>query len=251
MTAATHGIGRTLARIAAISPRRASMGAGQDSRAQILELISTAPDPVTIDWLCEKTDLHANTVRGHLDVLMAAGHVIREPDQASGRGRPRMLYRAGSSAAGVYAELVNVLVDDLGHSTDTTLVEDAAAAWAEVVDSGGPVTTIDDAVERAADALDSLGFTADISPVGDTLTLGTCPYAELVAEQPVICEIHTAMLGELLNRTGQPVSVSEMEVWAAPGLCRARLSRPDLGPARVITPSPREAQAKRARKKQS
>lgn len=249
MTAATHGIGRTLARLAALSPRRVTVGAGHESRAQILDLICSAPEPVDIEWLGEKTQLHANTVRGHLDVLMAAGHVVREPDPSGGRGRPRMLYRPGTTAAGVYAELVQVLMDELGDTTDAALVDDAAATWAEVVDDGPAVETIDAAVERAVHALSVLGFTVEVSPVGDTITLGTCPYADLVAEQPVICEIHTAMLGELLHRTGQPVSVAEMQVWAAPGLCRARLNRPDQQPAFVITPP--EKPAGRTRKKSS
>lgn len=215
----------------------------------ILDLICEADEPVSIERLCDQTNLHANTVRGHLDVLMAAGHVIREPAQASGRGRPRMLYRVGSSAVGVYAELVHLLADELGHTTAPTLVENAAASWAEVVDNGKKATTIDEAVARAVDALDSLGFTVEVSPVGDSITLGTCPYADLVAEQPVICEIHTAMLGELLHRTGQPVSVAEMQVWAAPGICRARLSRPDKQPAHVITPPIPQSPTARKRKR--
>jgi hypothetical protein len=51
----------------------------------------------------------------------------------------------------------------------------------------------------------------------------------------VICDIHTALLSRLLAQTGQDVTVEAMDVWARPGMCVARLRRPDLVPSRTIT----------------
>lgn len=233
--ATAPGIGRTLARLAALNPRHPrDAEPASDSRAQIRHLIDTSPDPVSVEWLSKRTGLHPNTIRGHLEVLLAAGQIARAPGRRAGRGRPPMLYRAVGPDSTVYQELAEALVAELGANTDPALIDDAADKWAEVVDHSDPAETIDDAVRQAAEALDQLGFTAQVSPVGDTITLGSCPYAALVHDQPIICDIHTALLRELLKRTGQPVTVAGMQVWAAPGVCRTQLRRPDRAPARVI-----------------
>ena len=62
-----------------------------------------------------------------------------------------------------------------------------------------------------------------------------CPYVDLVGDNPVICDIHAALVGRLLEQTGQPVRVRSMDVWARPGVCVARLRRPALAPTRTIT----------------
>lgn len=237
MTAAPS-IGRTLARLAALSPRRIAGGdTTTDSRAHILQLIDQEQSPVSVEWLCAQTDLHPNTVRGHLEVLVASGDVLRESGRSTGRGRPPMLYRAGEASV-LYRELAATLVEQLGDATDPALITEAAGRWAEAVEHEAPAHSVDEAVEQAAHALDQLGFSAEISPVGDSITLGSCPYAALIREQPVICDIHTALLRDLLDRTGQQVEVGDMQVWAAPGMCRAQLNRADRTPARVIPGNP-------------
>lgn len=146
----------------------------------------------------------------------------------------------------MYRELAVALVEQLGDATDPALISEAAGRWAEAVDVLMPAQSIDEAVEQAAAALDELGFAAQVSPVGDSVTLHQCPYAALVRDQPVICDIHTALLRDLLDRTGQPVTVGDMEVWAAPGMCRAQLTRADRSPARVIPGIPDSAPARRS-----
>jgi hypothetical protein len=145
-----------------------------------------------------------------------------------------MLYRSAEPEPSVYQDLVSTLVAQLGRNADSPLIQEAATKWADVVDRPAVATDIDMALDQAVSALDQLGFVARVSPVGDSITLASCPYADLIADQPVICDIHTALLQELLDRTGQPVSVAQMQVWAASGVCRSRLSRPDRRPARVI-----------------
>ena len=90
---------------------------------------------------------------------------------------------------------------------------------------------------EAADALNRLGFEADISPVGDAISVRECPYAALVSENPVICDIHAALIDSLLEQTGQPVRLKTLQVWTRPDMCVATLTRPDLEPERVIQTS--------------
>ena len=46
----------------------------------------------------------------------------------------------------------------------------------------------------------------------------------------MICDIHAELLGELLSRSGQPVTLRCLEVFPRPGMCIARLNRPDVLP---------------------
>ena len=74
-------------------------GGVQESRTRIQQVIETATEPMTVEMIVEATGLHANTVRGHLDVLLAGDVISREPAESPGRGRPRWLYRAASPKA--------------------------------------------------------------------------------------------------------------------------------------------------------
>ncbi len=89
---------------------------------------------------------------------------------------------------------------------------------------------MDAAVDTATEALTDFGFDAVRNPVGDEITLRNCPYAALVAEHPVICDIHAELLRQVLARTGQPVTLGRMDVLPRPGLCVAHLDRADVTP---------------------
>lgn len=242
-TPAAQLIGRTLVRLGRATERRAEVGdappAGS-SREAILELLRAAPSALTIEQLTADCGLHANTVRGHLDVLRASGKVERILGPRGSRGRPPWLYRTVSGASDPQVRLAGALLDQLAGADDEALTVAAAARWADALEPTGfgqhPVATPDEAVDRAADSLRQLGFRAQVDPVGDRIDLRGCPYAALVAERPVICEIHAALLQDILAKTGQPVGLDHLDVWSRPGHCTAHLSRDDLVPARSITP---------------
>jgi hypothetical protein len=63
-----------------------------------------------------------------------------------------------------------------------------------------------------------------------------------VHEHPVICDIHAELLGEVLARTTQPVTLASLDVFPRPGLCVAHLRRPDVDPEWTVElpdPAPR------------
>jgi predicted ArsR family transcriptional regulator len=97
-------------------------------------------------------------------------------------------------------------------------------------------STPDQAVDQAVESLRAVGFSAEASPLKDSITIGACPFAALVDEHPIICAIHTELLSTVLSASGQEVEVEAMDVWVTPTLCRARLARPDQTPARTIDP---------------
>ena len=117
-----------LARLAALTPGRngRSESLSGQSREALLDLLRATGGDLTIEQLSDATGLHPNTVRGHLEVLVAAGEVRRTTGRAQGRGRPPWLY----SAVGPNAELVAELDDLLSGLRDTdssdAFIRDAA-----------------------------------------------------------------------------------------------------------------------------
>jgi predicted ArsR family transcriptional regulator len=206
-----------------------------DSRQRVLSVIEASTEPLTVELLTERTGLHANTVRGHLEVLLASGAVEREAADSAGRGRPRWLYRSGHQAPSPFRALAEALSAQLTFVRDPSLAEAAAERWSHALPDLPIAGTPDEAVSEATDALNRLGFNAIASPVGNAIAVTGCPYGDIVDDNPVICDIHTALVARLLQQTGQPVTVESMDVWSRPGMCVAHLRRPDLVPSRVIT----------------
>ena len=207
-------------------------GGAQESRTRIQQAIEAAPEPLTVEMICEATGLR---VRGHLDVLLASDVISREPAESPGRGRPRWLYRAGSPKASPFQFLAQALTAQLARADSAEFADGAAERWARALPELPVAFSPDEAVAEATDALNRLGFNAIASPVGDAISVTGCPYADLVDDNPVICDIHTALVVRLLDQTGQPVTLESMDIWARRGMCVARLHRPDIAPSRVIT----------------
>lgn len=210
--------------------------ATQESRARVLSAVENADEPISVEGLSDLTGLHVNTVRGHLDVLLASEAISREPANAQGRGRPRWLYRPGPGRTSPYQALAEALTLQLGQVADPGMAQGAAERWAAALPQLPDATTPDEAVQETAEALRRLGFGTAVTGGGDTIELTACPYADIVAENPVVCDIHAALVARLLDQTGQPVTIESMDVWTRPGLCVAHLARPDLLPDRTITP---------------
>ncbi len=205
-----------------------------ESRERIRALLVSAEHPLSVEDIAEQSGLHANTVRGHLEVLLATGDVMRESAGIAGRGRPRWLYRSSTPAVSPFQFLAEALTAQLARIEEPLLAESAAQQWADALPSLPVAESPDEAVAETAAALTRLGFAAEVCRAGEAIDLTACPYADLVDDNPVICDIHAALVVRLLEQTGQPVALESMDVWARPGLCRARLSRPDLRPARTI-----------------
>jgi len=213
----------------------------RDSRARVELAIAAAAEALSVEQISAATSLHANTVRGHLDVLLASGAVTREAIASSGRGRPRWLYRLGDRSSSPYQFLAQALTAQIALVKSPAAADAVAEQWVHALPTLPAATSPDEAVEEATTSLNRLGFTAAASAVGDAISITGCPYADLVRENPVICDIHTMLVDRLLTQTGQHVGLEEMQVWARPGICVARLSRPDLEPSRTIAPSSTKA----------
>lgn len=207
------------------------------SRAMLLESIQGRRERVSIQELSSSSGLHPNTVRTHLDSLLAAGEIEREQAPSVGRGRPLWLYRAAVKKPSPYEMLADALVHQLGQTDDPKLMDHAAKRWADAAATGVSAvapTDGDQAVAQLMRALQNVGFAVSGNPVGDEITITECPYASIVEAQPRVCDVHAALVTELLSRSTQPISLKHLDVWVKPGICVAHLNRADLTPVRTI-----------------
>lgn len=207
------------------------------SKENLLRLITEESGALTIQQLCDLSGLHPNTVRTHLDSLVAGGEVEREQIPSKGRGRPLWAYHAAVAKVSPYEMLAQILAAQLGRADEPGLTAQAAKHWADVAVNQGSAEPkdCDEAVDQVAHSLRNVGFTVSLNPMYDEVTITKCPYASLVAEHPRICDVHAALVSELLIRSGQPISVKSVDVWVKPGVCVAHLERKDRSPVRTIT----------------
>ena len=207
------------------------------SRAKLLESIQGRRELVSIQALSAASGLHPNTVRTHLDSLLAAGEIERDQAPSAGRGRPMWLYRAAVKKPSPYEMLADALVHQLGQTDDPAMMDHAAKRWADAATTGVLAVTPsdgDEAVDQLMRALENVGFAVSSNPVADEITITECPYAAIVATQPRVCDVHAALVTELLSRSTQPITLERLDVWVKTGICVAHLNRVDLTPARTI-----------------
>lgn len=204
-----------------------------NSRERVVIALESGQSAQTVQELAETTGLHPNTVRSQLEVLVATGVAQRDTVSSTGRGRPKHVYRRVESAA-PFRNLAEALTGQLRELADDSIVAETAGRWARLAGPTHDVSSADEAVELVTEELTGLGFTAQAGPIGDSILLNSCPYASLAAENPLICDIHAALVGRLLDATGQGVTLRSLEIEPRPGTCVIRLNRPDLSPQRVI-----------------
>ena len=239
MSEIAPGIEEALRRVAALGDPsdRGAANVISGTRRAILEALRKAGEPLTVEALAEHAGLHANTMRHHLDVLAAANLVERTVAAPAGRGRPKILYSVSASALAPFAELSDFLQRALQGGHEDTVAVEAARRWLASVPQATPVEDADGAVAAAVDSLRAVGFDARADAVGDNIVVSQCPYASLISEHPMICTVHAELVTGVLRRTGQDVALEGFDVWVRPGVCRARLTRPDTQPVFVAEPS--------------
>lgn len=206
-------------------------------RLQVLQLLRGADAPLGIAEIAHRLGVHANTVRFHLETLVANGQVERHTASHAGPGRPPQLFRAapGMDPMGPrrYQVLAEVLVGDVAARSDPAdRAAEAGRRWgrrqalAAAVDEPNPVGT-GESVERMTRMLDELGFAPD--PVADTdppaIGLRHCPFLELAeSRSEVVCPIHLGLMQGAMESWGAPVTVERLDAFVEPGLCVAHLN---------------------------
>lgn len=186
------------------------------SRVEILRLLQDRSRR-TIAELCDATDLHANTVREHLQRLIDGGYVVPEIEHRTTRGRPRVLY----SAAGT---------GEMSSPVARKKVAEAARRgdlMRRVLKMGADGPLPEDAVHQLDALVDDLGASG-FDPIvdEDELTLDLTPCAQVTAEparREVLCAVHIGLMQSVLAEAGGPLSVEGMRPSCDPAECVIQL----------------------------
>lgn len=175
------------------------------AQARVLATMREAGRAVTLTELQDLTGLHANTLRGHLDALVAGGNASRIASRSGGRGRPAWGYLAREPE---YAALAMALASGLDQGSDpdtgTRHTLDPAAvrggrAWGERIRS--QLGAVEDGRERVLLALTHTGFAPEAD--GDRVTLHACPLLDAARAHPgVVCAVHLGLVEGVLGRRG-------------------------------------------------
>ncbi len=214
-----------------------------ESRARVLEVLRTAGDPVGVQEVAERTGLHPNTARFHLDGLIGAGLVTREDEERSHPGRPRAVYRAATAGPGgpagpgspgrgvrsyrllaeILAGLISAMMPD-----PVRAATDAGRAWGRyLTERPAPFPRLEatEAGRRLAAILADVGFVSEPDPSGDRLRLLHCPFREVAEKnQTVVCSMHLGLMQGALAEMAAPLTADRLDPFVEPGLCLAHLS---------------------------
>lgn len=242
---------------------RAHQALASERRVEILRTLEEAEDGLGVDAIARSVGLHVNTVREHLDRLVACGFVTRAPEHRTTRGRPRIVFRAAEhpeevlSSSRARDHLTRLLVQGYGSPVDnvTSAAEEAGRAWSRArvqedgIDAtsrphGTPPPTADEVLDHQMAVLDehlvahcfdpAPGPQADLQPGDRSLTLRSCPVIDLARDRPeVVCSVHLGVIRGVVDSHPGPARVRDLVPADEPGVCVLRLdlvSDPDPEP---------------------
>lgn len=232
------------------------------AQASVLDVLRTSGMPMTVADLSAALHQHPNTVREHLDSLVARGFAVRDLAAPHGRGRPAHRYRSafaeGMTSPFSYVGLVSALAEHLEVSAGDTrpAALGAGRSWGRRVGgaeddhaqasavSPGPIRSRPIRPRTALlRMLDRLGF--DPEPVGsrrpdppapqpagprellddrDEIVLRACPVLDVaIRHTTVVCAVHEGMVQGILETLGGPPEAT-LHPFADPAGCVLRLS---------------------------
>ncbi len=205
------------------------------------------PEPCTVAALSALTHQHPNTIREHLDGLVADRLAARTLASAQGRGRPAWLYGVtpdvgSDQAAASYAGLASALA--------AQIVRTSAQPRADAIETGrvwgrdlvrlfamgvghGPAADAErapSAVARRREVvamLEELGFAPSPDARAAVVRLRRCPLLEAAHQYPeVVCGVHLGIVRGALDELGNDPARTErtaLQPFSEPGACRLDL----------------------------
>ncbi len=202
-------------------------------RKLVADLVAGSDSPVTIAEIADRLGVHPNTVRFHLDALVARGQVERVLGETTGRGRPpqRFTTRQGMDPDGPrsYRLLAEIGLSTMAADPDPGAKAVATGrAWGGFLVKRPPpaaATTGEEAVGRLVDLLADLGFAPEPQSSGHQIGLRNCPFLELVdSHAEIICPLHLGVMQGAMAALDTDATVERLEPFAEAGLCLAYLN---------------------------
>ncbi|WIN00820.1 helix-turn-helix domain-containing protein [Actinoplanes oblitus] len=226
-TSGTGPIGETID-----TPRHRALGSA--SRVAILRLVRDAAAGLTAADVAATTGQHLSTTRAHLEQLVEAGLLVKARPSGGLPGRPAWRYRAAAAdpAPAPYRALATALLEHLptdGRDMRETAVR-VGRDWGRQLAAAAPEG--DTPAATLATVFEGLGFSPEHPPAepdSDSveLHLRTCPFLELVAQNPeAMCNLHAGVAQGVLEHRGVAGDRAMLEPFGAPHACVVRLFPP-------------------------
>jgi predicted ArsR family transcriptional regulator len=207
------------------------------SRADVLDLLRAADGPLGVRQIAQRTGLHPNTARFHLEALAEAGLAVRETEGRQTPGRPRIGYRAGADGPGgprryrLLAEMLTSLIAGTMPEPDRA-AEQAGREWGAYLAEQPPPyerLSAEEAAGQLTAIMEQLGFAPRAEAGADAgqyqLRLRQCPFREVAEHhRDVICSLHLGLMRGALARMRAPVTADRLDPFVEPSLCIARLT---------------------------
>lgn len=204
-------------------------------RDQILSVLKSSDDALTIATIAQRLGIHANTARFHLEILSDEGRVELVASDHQGRGRPPQRYRAvrtmDPSGPRRYRILAEVLAETLTHDPNPAAsAVRAGQAWgrrhAQTVSMDA---TDKDPVRLLMQLLDTIGFAPErqSGERHNVVSLRHCPFLEVAADhREVICPLHLGLMQGAMEVWNADLTVDQLDALVEPDLCLAHLGAP-------------------------
>jgi predicted ArsR family transcriptional regulator len=201
---------------------------------------------MSIVAIADELGVHPNTVRFHLDSLVADGQVEQVEFGRRGPGRPPLMFQAvrqmDRGGTRHYRLLAEILIEALAAERDPRAKAMAAGrAWGQKLDASlqsqpSGATNAEEATEKAiarlVGVLDEIGFAPERRTCDGEQQIGLrhCPFLELAETRAsVVCPLHLGLMQGALETWAAPVSVDRLEAFAEPDLCLAHVTPAGAG----------------------
>ena len=196
-------------------------------REDVLRLLDESDEPLTVAALAALLGTHPNTVRLHLEKLVADGQVERTTDGRGSPGRPAQLFQRAckepSADPGRYRMLAEILVDELaGSSMPQRRAIEAGRRWGRREAEPEPGR---EPVEGLVALLERVGFQPRACTADGRVDVCRCPFLELAQQHPdVVCSVHLGLMQGALQTWGGDETVDRLERHEDPDICTAHLA---------------------------
>jgi predicted ArsR family transcriptional regulator len=186
---------------------------GDNTRYAIYLELARSPRPLTTSEIADTLDLHANTVRPHLERMRDAGLLAVEVAGRGDVGRPQHRYSLAESAPSlgleppvlpVLARMVLSLAERLG--ADRADAE--AVGVSEGRDRALAYRDAPSSLEAVVSDLDRLGFDPVVSddpadPDAAVVGFANCPFGDLAQRHPeLVCSLHRGIVAGFVETMG-------------------------------------------------
>lgn len=209
-------------------------------RQEILTYLRGRDAAVGITEIADQVGVHVNTVRFHLERLVAGGQVERVASEHAGPGRPALLFAAvramDPTGPRHYEMLADMLVSGLAAEDDASgRALRAGLAWgrrqASVLDRDKPRGTKRTRSKAAVEGLTRVLARMDFAPEVrreegvPVIDLRHCPFLDLAGTRSeIVCPVHLGLMRGILESWQAPLTVQRLDPFVEPDRCTAHLA---------------------------